>query len=77
MFNFNILNQDVCGSILSDQDQLIDRLRREIQRSEIIMQQECKQQTDDHGEMRKRMRSHLDNMRLAYRCELNNIDVVE
>lgn len=62
------------GEILSSQQELISRLRDEVNRAEQTIQQEIERQTVDLGVMRKRMKDHLDSTRATQRCQLREID---
>lgn len=63
------------GDILGTQQDLINRLRDEVNRAEQTIQQEIERQTEDLGVMRKRMKDHLDSTRATQRCQLAEIDV--
>lgn len=63
------------GSILTAQQELINRLRDEVNRSESGIQQEIERQTDDLGVMRKRMKEHTSSTRDAHHDQLRHIDV--
>lgn len=63
------------GDILNTQQELINRLRDEVNRAEQTVQLEMERQTEDLGVMRKRMKDHLDSTRATQRCQLGEIDV--
>ena len=63
------------GDILNSQQELINRLRDEVNRAEQTIQQEIERQTIDLGVMRQRMKDHLDSTRSTQRCQLQDIDV--
>ena len=60
--------------MLSAQQELITRLREEVDRAELGIQSEIERQTDDLGVMLKRTKEHLDSTRVSHRCQLQQID---
>ena len=64
------------GAILKAQGELIDRLRREVSLAEKGIQLEIERQTEDVGQIKKRMKEHLSVTRDAHRQQLQTIEVV-
>ena len=63
------------GAILKAQGDLIERLRRELSLAENGVQLEIERQTEDIGELKKRMKEHLAVTRDTHRHQLQTIDV--
>lgn len=65
----------MCEDILDNQQQLINRLRDEVNVAEQSVQLEIERETEDLSVMRRRMKDHLDDTRATQRCQLQEIDV--
>lgn len=66
---------EMSGQILVAQQELINRLRDELNRAEFTIQEEIERQTEDLGVMRQRMKEHLDATRSTQHFQLRMIDV--